>query len=439
MAGKFARENHIWDVPMSEHHKANDYWVEQYEKTEEKTKSNNSPVETKVPKSTGIIETPQPAVAFTKQDEREMKKGEKEAKGSQSGTGINKASGQTEVIKSPPKTEKYINYENKYRGKNYAWLGNEAARIEAEFLTGARSDIDYDEVEWLKNESRANAPDGVKGHYAQGEADNQSEKKYGIAPTPASVKNQAQTYYLQSGESETAIFLANAVNDGKLTYNDATDIYKNLTGKSLTQNELSSAVDYYVAEGLRSANGGTPVWFDSVSKKLYGNYTPEQASEKLAELDSKESLTPQEENNFNYLAKKYPEIALDLTGNRYSELKTSYDSEVAEIEKRISAIKKEMNFKSKAHELTPERRKELETELKSLETKKKKLSTNLSKEQQKTALDNRALEFTVLSSVNDENFENYVNKGNNKNYKDCQTFVCFLKEFFMSDFIKCII
>lgn len=243
-----------------------------------------------------------------------------------------------------------------------------------------------------------------------------NKTKYGAeVPTVEDISTQAAEIAKWDTEMDVTTYLNQAVTDGVVSPSDASSIFKNITGGELFGKENQQNV---VAEAARRINGGTPMWVDSVSEKLYGNYSPEQASEKLAELDSKESLTPQEENDFNYLAKKYPEIALDLTGDRYSELKTSYDSEVAEIEKQISAIKKEMNFKSKAHELTPERRKELEAELKSLETKKKKLSTNLSKEQQKTALDNRALEFTVLSSVNDENFENYVNKGNNKNYKD---------------------
>ena len=63
---------------------------------------------------------------------------------------------------------------------NYADLGNEAARIEAEFLTGERDEIDYDETAWLKKESRANAPDAVKGVYAQKEAE-YAEKRYNEA------------------------------------------------------------------------------------------------------------------------------------------------------------------------------------------------------------------------------------------------------------------
>ena len=77
MAGGVVRKKYIWDKPLSEHYKSNEYWVEQNKKTEENASINSSRIETKAPKSMEIIKTPPPAVTFTKEDEREMKKRER--------------------------------------------------------------------------------------------------------------------------------------------------------------------------------------------------------------------------------------------------------------------------------------------------------------------------------------------------------------------------
>ena len=63
------------------------------------------------------------------------------------------------------KSDRDLGFEVKYAGMSYDEMENEAARITADYLTGARSDIDYDEINWLNKMSRQNAPDEVIAYH----------------------------------------------------------------------------------------------------------------------------------------------------------------------------------------------------------------------------------------------------------------------------------
>ncbi|MEE1049877.1 MAG: hypothetical protein U0M60_20950, partial [Clostridia bacterium] len=127
-------------------------------------------------------------------------------------------------------------------------------------------------------------------------------RRYGSpTPTVAQVQSQAEAIASHDTDMDVTTFLNQAVSDGVVTSSEAESIFRKTTGGSLFSPQNQQKV---TAETARRNNGGTPVWMDSVSEKLYGNYTSKQASEKLAELYSKESLTPQEKNDFNYLLGK---------------------------------------------------------------------------------------------------------------------------------------
>ncbi len=159
---------------------------------EEKTVSeeNENVAKTAEPKSAEVIKTPQPAVTLTKEEEKEVKANNNYSEGYERRLTNSPAASiepkepeyeYTEYEETEHgNPEKEARYAEKYAGMNYADLGNEAARIEAEFLIGERDEIDYDEITWLKKESRANTPDAVKGVYAQKEAE-YAEKRYNEA------------------------------------------------------------------------------------------------------------------------------------------------------------------------------------------------------------------------------------------------------------------
>ena len=127
-------------------------------------------------------------------------------------------------------------------------------------------------------------------------------KRYGVDnPTVEDVSRQAAEIAKWDTEMDVTTFLNQAVTDGVVSPSDASAIFKKTTGGNLFGKENQQAV---VSEASRRINGGTPVWVDSVTEKLYGDYDAEQAKAKLEELSVKESLSFQEENDFNYLLGK---------------------------------------------------------------------------------------------------------------------------------------
>ncbi len=163
---------------------------------------NGTQVKMATPKNVEVIKEPQPAVSLTKEEkewysegykrrERNVPADTKEAditddvtyKGTIYSEGYKRR--ETNVPAEPKETKitkddvskKNDAYRDKYAGMSYDEMGNKAAKLEAEFLIGEKDEIDYDEINWLRQESRDNAPDTVKEEYAKRESA-YAEKRY---------------------------------------------------------------------------------------------------------------------------------------------------------------------------------------------------------------------------------------------------------------------
>jgi hypothetical protein len=157
--------------------------------------------------------------------------------------------------------------------------------------------VPKDYVPRTKDEIKMSAyvPEAIKQH---------KEKLYGKeTPEVSEIEKQAELHNLQSGEKETTIFLGNAVADGVLKPEEASRIFKNITGRSdfLTEKNISEATDYVSGVVTTRLNGNVPLWRNNVSKNQYGNLTESEVASKISELSAKDSLTPQERNDYYYL------------------------------------------------------------------------------------------------------------------------------------------
>ncbi|MBR6720437.1 MAG: HNH endonuclease [Clostridia bacterium] len=153
-------------------------------------------------------------------------------------------------------------FEEKYAGKSYAELGNEAATITADYLTGVRSDIDYDEINWLNEMSKLNAPEEVKQYHAEKEkelARNQEEKRkarlekrYGTStPTTEDIVSQATAIKSHETDADVGGYLYRAIKDEVITAEEADDTYKNLTGSEggLADDSTKNYVKSFYSKG----------------------------------------------------------------------------------------------------------------------------------------------------------------------------------------------
>ncbi|MBQ2941622.1 MAG: hypothetical protein IJD97_05230 [Clostridia bacterium] len=121
-------------------------------------------VKTPVPKSVEIIKQEKPEVPLPEEDKKEdawYTEGAKRRKSNSPEVKTEKA----ESYEVQEKSDRDLGFEVKYAGMSYDEMENEAARITADYLTGARSDIDYDEINWLNKMSRQNAPDEVIAYH----------------------------------------------------------------------------------------------------------------------------------------------------------------------------------------------------------------------------------------------------------------------------------
>ncbi len=259
-----------------------------FEKSEKETVTtvtteSGSGVKTAESKSTEVIKEPPPAVTLTEKEEKEVKLNNDYSEGykrrltnSPASTMEPKEPEYEEVKSEEPDKEAY--YEKKYAGMDYAELVNEAARIEAEFLTGEREEMDYDETAWLRNRSRATSPDEVIAYHRDKayERADKAEQKANAQRNTVSYSPQNEGAWLkEQSENSERKNKRESYNKLKEEYLDEAGMYqKILEERGVADNYLRDATikDITVNSFKRGYNTR------NLGKEIYKNITGQNNS-----------------------------------------------------------------------------------------------------------------------------------------------------------------